>query len=169
MQLKIFAGLAALALAAPAVEALQNSVAHLSCSTGLNGTFAFTMLADYHTIVSANFTGLPRREKYSYFVNQYPVPADGDCSKTGGLFDPYGAYTNPRTYRCKPGAPAKCAIGDLTGRSGEVLKGNRMHGNAVVSDFDVISSDGPFYFRGRSVVLFNSHQRLVACGNIVAA
>ncbi|KAJ1984831.1 hypothetical protein H4R33_004247 [Dimargaris cristalligena] len=161
---------ALLALAASAaVSGLELLTAHLTCASGIDGTVSFTVIADYHTEVSLNFKGLHKGEKYNYFVNQYPVPAGGDCTKTGVMYDPFLAFMDKANYKCKKNKPLPCAMGDLTGRAGKPLKGKGREGVSDIDAFDVVSDQGKYQFKGRSVVLFDGQGQLVACANIVAA
>ncbi len=57
----------------------------------------------------------PCRLEYHIHVN--PVPADGNCTATGGHLDPYQRGDTPA---CDAKKPATCQVGDLSGKYGLV-------------------------------------------------
>lgn len=52
-----------------------------------------------------------------YFLNQDPVPEDGNCTGTGARLDPFGRTDDPP---CDDGEPQSCMVGDLSGKYGAV-------------------------------------------------
>lgn len=51
-----------------------------------------------------------------YYLNQDPVPEDGNCTGVGH-FDPFGRTDDPP---CNDGEPQSCVVGDLSGKYGTV-------------------------------------------------
>ncbi|KAJ1969479.1 Superoxide dismutase [Dimargaris xerosporica] len=160
--------LSSVLLFAASASALEYLEAELHCPSGIDVKTTFRVLTSFHSQATVRATGLEPGKQYNYFVNEFPVPEDGDCSKTGGMYDPFNRYANPSQYRCGSGTHLTCAIGDLTGR-GNILVADENGEASSQPWFNLLSPGRQFGLKGRSMVLFDEDQRMILCGNIVAA
>ncbi|EPS36173.1 hypothetical protein H072_10369 [Dactylellina haptotyla CBS 200.50] len=106
---------------------------------------------------------------YPYHIHQMVVPADNNCTATGGHLDPYMRTDEPP---CDANAPQTCEVGDLSGKHGKIpLDVNTaMWCTSYVDKFlSLKSDDQAFIGNSRSIVVHNAEKVRLACGNIVAA
>ncbi|KAJ1984472.1 hypothetical protein H4R34_000619 [Dimargaris verticillata] len=142
------------------------SQADLHCPSGIHGSFNFNDNHKGYAAVTVSFAGLTEGEQYNYFINENKVPENGDCSKTGMMYDPDDIYANPTAYKCTNDGSNKCAIGDLTGRGG-VLVGAAKGQNSTLEWRDKrVRLRGSHDITGHSIVLFDQQERMILCGNI---
>ncbi|KAJ1987919.1 hypothetical protein H4R33_002647 [Dimargaris cristalligena] len=142
------------------------SKATLTCPTGIKGSLLFDDPHKGYVAVTVEFTNLVADERYNYFIDDHAVPADGDCSKTGNLFDPTKKYKDPNNYSCTADKASKCAKGDLTGRGG-VLVGKGIGQTTTLTWHDTqLALRGTNGINGKSVVIYNGSRKLILCANI---
>ncbi|KAJ1916541.1 hypothetical protein IWQ60_008072 [Tieghemiomyces parasiticus] len=163
----ILAALAAVA-GTQIVSAHWISEAKMSCPSGKEGTFKFDDPHHGYVEVTITFKNLIPGAQYNYFIDQHSVGAIKDCTKSGGLFDPKGVFSNPDTYSCKADKIKTCAVGDLTGRGG-VLVGTNDPSRVttlVWKDRGIVLR-GTNSVNGKSVVLYDNNENLILCSDIV--
>jgi hypothetical protein len=92
------------------------------------GSDPFGIGVNFHVELS----GLPEADgPYAFHLHQLPVPADGNCTGTGGHLDPFGRTNTPA---CDASAPATCEVGDLSGKYGKLTKSTSMARYAPLRD-----------------------------------
>ncbi|KAJ1650094.1 Cell surface superoxide dismutase [Cu-Zn] 4 [Dispira simplex] len=123
------------------------------------------------TIVRYSFsisTATDQASEYSYHIHELPVDANGNCTSTGGHFDPHKANPQDNTYKCIPEEPSTtCEVGDLSGKHGKLkstsdkplVVGEYMDADVHLSGDDTVA--------GRSVVVHNAAGDRIACANII--
>ncbi|KAJ1954561.1 Superoxide dismutase, partial [Dipsacomyces acuminosporus] len=93
-------------------------------SSSISATIKFTEpKKDCNQVgVELSVKGLKPGVSYPYHIHINPVPANGNCTATGGHFDPYNINVGAKPYKCDPKNPAKtCELGDLAGRHGNIV------------------------------------------------
>jgi hypothetical protein len=132
--------------------------------------------------VHADFWGIPNNEALgtyclpcflhgltqpaAYYIHEDPVPADGDCYKTGDPFDP---YRRGDKAACNMTSPQTCLIGDLSGKHGPIVTADNQGFETRYNDLYLSTEPGaPAYFGNRSIVVhrMSDHARL-SCANFV--
>ncbi|PSS27887.1 hypothetical protein M430DRAFT_72970, partial [Amorphotheca resinae ATCC 22711] len=108
-----------------------------------------------------SFSNLPTSGgPFLYHLHAFPVPSDGNCTKTLGHIDP---FLRGETPPCDPTLPQTCQVGDLSGK----------HGHITSDPFEVSYTDdyastlaglGSF-FGNRSVVLHFANTTRITCAN----
>jgi Cu/Zn superoxide dismutase len=113
--------------------------------------------------VSACFHGISASEPgpYAYHIHVKPVPADLNCTAAGGHLNPYNTTAIP----CDSTQPQTCEVGDLSGKHSKVPVGE-MYCTSYVDNYLSVVESNPAYIGGRSVVIHNSNNTRIACGNI---
>ncbi|GFF44032.1 hypothetical protein IFM61606_02610 [Aspergillus udagawae] len=116
--------------------------------------------------VHADFWGIPDNEALAYSIHEDPVPADGDCYKTGSPFDP---YRRGNKTACNMTSPQTCQIGDLSGKHGPIVTADHQGFEAQYNDLYLSTEPGePAYFGNRSIVVHRmSDQARMSCANFV--
>ncbi|KAJ1655579.1 hypothetical protein IWQ61_004689 [Dispira simplex] len=119
------------------------------------------------TNIDVSMGGLQPRGKYQLHIHQYPVDVSGDCESTGDHFDPLHVNTNTTEYACDPDRPVEtCEVGDLAGKFGTITASKT--GTYLAHDWtdQQIGTSPELSVIDRSVVLHDSANNRVACGNI---
>ncbi|KAJ1962020.1 hypothetical protein IWQ62_003662 [Dispira parvispora] len=119
------------------------------------------------TNIDVSLGGLQPLAEYTLHIHENPVNATGDCNSAGGHFDPLHVKTNPDEYHCDPERPVEtCEVGDLTGKFGTIKSSES--GSYFASDWSdrQIGTSPELFVAKRSIVLHDSANTRVACGNI---
>ncbi|OQV10545.1 hypothetical protein CLAIMM_14526 [Cladophialophora immunda] len=123
---------------------------------------------------NVNFFNFPdiTQGPFKYHIHEYPVPASGNCTATGGHLSPFGRQDDPA---CDPTAPWTCQPGDLSGKHGSIsqLTSSTSDDSQAVGTFqamylDLYVSTDPSnvaFFGNRSVVVHNANGTRLNCGN----
>ncbi|KIW85882.1 hypothetical protein Z517_01275 [Fonsecaea pedrosoi CBS 271.37] len=123
---------------------------------------------------NVNFFDFPdiSQGPFKYHIHQYPVPASGNCTATGGHLSPFGRQDDPP---CDATAPWTCQPGDLSGKHGNIsqLTSSTSGDSQAVGTFqamylDLYVSTDPSnvaFFGNRSVVVHNANGTRLNCGN----
>ncbi|KAF4252661.1 hypothetical protein KXX33_006059 [Aspergillus fumigatus] len=116
--------------------------------------------------VHADFWGIPDNEALAYYIHEDPVPADGNCYRTGNPFDPYGSGDKAA---CNMTRPQTCQIGDLSGKHGPIVTAHHQGFEARYNDLYLSAKPGePAYFGNRSIVVHRmSDNERLSCANFV--
>jgi Cu/Zn superoxide dismutase len=96
-----------------------------SKTSTVRGSITFTSPKDSVGVDGAVvLKGLPKTGgPFTYHIHASTVPGDGNCTATGGHFDPYEAASQ-KDYKCDPKKPTLCEIGDLSGKQGAITTSN---------------------------------------------
>lgn len=91
----------------------------LTTTTGVSGSVnASTSSTSRAVGFVVEIAGLPLTSgPFKYHIHVNPVPADGNCTGTGGHLDPYERTQVPD---CVSSRPETCEVGDLSGKHGLV-------------------------------------------------
>ncbi|OAP60902.1 hypothetical protein AYL99_05904 [Fonsecaea erecta] len=123
---------------------------------------------------NVNFFNFPdiTQGPFNYHIHQYPVPASGNCTATGGHLSPFGRQETPP---CDSTAPWTCQPGDLSGKHGNIsqLTSSTSGDSQAVGTFqamylDLYVSTDPSnaaFFGNRSVVVHSANGTRLNCGN----
>ncbi|KAJ2786118.1 Superoxide dismutase [Coemansia javaensis] len=120
--------------------------------------------------VDVQVQGLTKGEKYPYHIHQKPVPANGNCTATGGHLDPAGAAAAATAaggkYKCDPANPASCELGDLAGLYGNMTADAN---GAFVASYNAtqLAFGGKNTILDHSVVIHGPNGTRLACANII--
>ncbi|RHZ43649.1 putative cytosolic Cu/Zn superoxide dismutase [Aspergillus thermomutatus] len=116
--------------------------------------------------VHADFWGIPENEALAYYIHENPVPADGDCYRTGNPFD---AYRRGDKTACNMTSPQTCQIGDLSGKHGPIVTADDQGFETRYTDLYLSTEPGePAYFGNRSIVVHRLSDRArLNCANFV--
>jgi hypothetical protein len=108
-------------------------------------------------------------QSLEYHVHVFPVPEDGNCSRTGGHLDPYGVTDG---YICSSETGLdKCQVGDLSGKHGPIDTATLGPGSFQVKYLDNFLSTTPgdlAFFGNRSIVVHDKEGKRLNCANFVA-
>ncbi|KAI8320703.1 Cu,Zn superoxide dismutase-like protein [Martensiomyces pterosporus] len=119
--------------------------------------------------VAIKVKGLKPGVSYPYHIHVNPVPADGNCTATGGHLDPAKVMSADKPYSCDPKNPATtCELGDLAGRHGNITIGANGEFSANYTD-SLLSFSGTNSILGHSVVIHAPDNTRLACANITAS
>ncbi|KIX94516.1 uncharacterized protein Z520_09902 [Fonsecaea multimorphosa CBS 102226] len=124
---------------------------------------------------NVNFFNFPlvTQGPFNYHIHEYPVPASGNCTATGGHLSPFGRQETPA---CDATAPWTCQPGDLSGKHGNIssqLTSSASQDSQAVGTFqamylDLYLSTNPSnvaFFGNRSVVVHSANGTRLNCGN----
>ncbi|OLY82440.1 Cell surface superoxide dismutase [Cu-Zn] 6 [Smittium mucronatum] len=114
--------------------------------------------------------GMVPNSNYYYHVHVLPVPANGSCTATLGHFDPTGNNKMDGKYKCDPkNITGTCEYGDLTGYEGAatVAKAGDVYTASYGLQYLSLDSESANSIIGRSVVIHNSMDVRISCGNII--
>ncbi|KAJ1955248.1 hypothetical protein GGI12_005604 [Dipsacomyces acuminosporus] len=115
-----------------------------------------------------NARGLRRGASYNYYINEKPVPANGDCSATGDRWDPSKIKVANKPYNCdKKNVEKTCQVGDLSGRQRK-LSGNMWGKRGLGYNDSLLSVSGNNTIVGHSFVVYGPDNKHVGCANITA-
>jgi len=99
---------------------------------------------------------------YKYHVHLRAVPADGNCTETGGHLDSYVRGSDPP---CDASKPATCEVGDLSGKYGAVT------GPTVKKSFNdpysALNKINLGYIGDRAIVFHDASSARIACATLV--
>lgn len=110
------------------------------------------------------FSGLPSEGgPFTYHIHEKPVPANGNCTATGGHLDPFMAGD---TTSCNSSAPATCQVGDLSGKHGKVTSDPFFA--TYTDDYASLAGGLGSFFGNLSVVLHTSDKTRITCANFTA-
>lgn len=110
------------------------------------------------------FSGLPSEGgPFTYHIHEKPVPANGNCTATGGHLDPFLAGD---TISCNSSAPATCQVGDLSGKYGKVT--SDPFSATYTDDYASLAGGSGAFFGNRSIVLHTSNKTRITCANFTA-
>ncbi|KAF1960401.1 hypothetical protein CC80DRAFT_489564 [Byssothecium circinans] len=111
--------------------------------------------------------GLPKEGgPFIYHIHAAAVPADGNCTATGGHLDPMQAGT-ASTYKCDAKNPQWCEIGDLSGKYGAVEAGNGEFSAKWTDRYISTNANEKDYAGKLSVVIHSADKKRLACANFV--
>ncbi|ENI08578.1 hypothetical protein COCC4DRAFT_57317 [Bipolaris maydis ATCC 48331] len=130
--------------------------------SSLSGTIEGTTGADGKGVkFSVHFAGLPATGgPFMYHIHAKPVPADGNCTATGGHLDP---YHYGETMPCNASAPETCQTGDLSGKYGNF---STQEFSAEYTDlYSATLPSNPAFFGSLSFVLHFANKTRIACAN----
>ncbi|KAF2461060.1 superoxide dismutase [Lineolata rhizophorae] len=114
---------------------------------------------------SLALTGLPADQgPFGYHIHQMPVPADGNCTATGGHLNPYDAEGD-----CVSDTPAACEVGDLSGKHGKLSGNSTAFAATYVDEYTSLVPDDVAYIGSRSIVIHLADGSRYACANFVNA
>lgn len=99
-----------------------------------------------------------------YHIHDQPVPADGNCTATGGHLDPFLAG---EAAPCDPSAPETCQVGDLSGKHGKVA--GDPFSATYTDDYASLARGLGSFLGNRSVVLHAADKARITCANFTAA
>ncbi|RKP08803.1 superoxide dismutase, partial [Thamnocephalis sphaerospora] len=92
---------------------------------------------------------------YTYHIHQKPVPETGNCTATGGHFDPFNRTSNAT---CTSSTLDQCEVGDLSDQNGTV---------AAFQFVDpTVHLSGNLSVLNRSVVIHDPTGARIACASI---
>ncbi|KUI66682.1 Cell surface superoxide dismutase [Cu-Zn] 6 [Cytospora mali] len=115
-------------------------------------------------IFQVKFSGLPSEGgPFLYHIHDQPVPADGNCTSTGGHLDPFSRGETPS---CDSSAPATCQVGDLSGKYGTIS--SDPFAATYTDDYTSLESGNPAYFGNLSFVLHYANKTRITCANFAA-
>lgn len=98
-----------------------------------------------------------------YHIHDQPVPANGNCTATGGHLDPFLVGD---AASCDSSAPQACEVGDLSGKHGKVTSDPF---SATYTDDYASLVEGLGSFLGnRSIVLHTADKTRITCANFTA-
>ncbi|KAJ2335509.1 Superoxide dismutase [Coemansia sp. RSA 2681] len=118
--------------------------------------------------VSVNIGGLKQGIQYPFHIHVNVVPADGNCTATGGHLDTYGVKTANTTYKCDKAKPlTTCEIGDLAGIAGNLAANANGQATLTFNDPIITFGNNKTSILGHSIVIHNPDNTRLACGNIV--
>ncbi|KAK0624596.1 Cu,Zn superoxide dismutase-like protein [Bombardia bombarda] len=111
---------------------------------------------------TVDVTGLPEgKGPFKYHVHLRGVPADGNCTETGGHLDSYQRGDSPP---CNNKAPATCEVGDLSGKYGTV------EGPKAVKSFNdpysALNKINLGYIGDRGIVFHDASSARIACATL---
>ncbi|KAJ1940001.1 hypothetical protein FBU59_003938 [Linderina macrospora] len=164
--------LAIAALAAASAYAAGDSsaimaTADLKGTAGISAHFEFSE-TDAGVSVTVSAKGLAPRQQYPYHIHQKLVPANGDCTATGGHLDPDRINVSGKPYKCDPMSAAEtCELGDLSGIHGNMTASNSGTFAAQYED-SLLAFSGTNTILGHSLVIHSASGVRLVCGNIVA-
>ncbi|KAI9593831.1 superoxide dismutase [Syncephalis fuscata] len=147
-----------------------NSVKHSFVAAKKNGFEAFFFITPMAPGAGISIVGtiggkIPVVGEYAYHVHEKPVPADGNCTATGGHFDPYGK----KGAKCTKQTLNDCELGDLSGKFGKVKFGSTQKNDykwVTYVDPTITLDKGENGILGRSIVVHNPSGDRIACANI---
>ncbi|KAJ1959662.1 Superoxide dismutase, partial [Dipsacomyces acuminosporus] len=103
---------------------------------------------------------------YPYHIHVSPVPANGNCTSTGGHLDPAKVKVADKPYNCdSKNAATTCELGDLAGRHGNITADASGEFTVKYTD-SLISFSGANTILGHSVVIHAPDNSRLACANI---
>ncbi|KAI9591831.1 superoxide dismutase [Syncephalis fuscata] len=109
-------------------------------------------------------SGFTDNGNYSYHIHKFPVPADGNCTATGGHLDPQ----NRNGTACTSTTLDHCEMGDLSGKFGKIEV--RDNGARAVIPFifedPTLTMTGENSIVNRSVVIHAPNSTRIGCANI---
>ncbi|KAK3941802.1 Cu,Zn superoxide dismutase-like protein [Diplogelasinospora grovesii] len=110
-------------------------------------------------------TGLPAgKGPFKYHVHLDPVPSDGNCTGTGGHLDPYQREDLPA---CNGSTPAKCEVGDLSGKYGTLAGPSA---NKTFNDpYSALNRIDLGWIGNRAIVFHDASSARIACANLTKA
>ncbi|OAA62625.1 cytosolic cu zn superoxide dismutase [Niveomyces insectorum RCEF 264] len=116
-------------------------------------------------VFKVNFSNLPKTGgPFTYHIHANPVPADGNCTSTGGHLDPFGREDDPA---CNSKLKQTCQVGDLAGKHGKITSDPF---NATYLDLFASTAPGnPAFFGNLSFVLHYPNKTRISCANFAPA
>ncbi|KAJ2817159.1 Superoxide dismutase [Coemansia sp. 'formosensis'] len=147
---------------------VEQAVANVT-GNGVTGSFNFVPVTGQTGLkVSINVSGLKQGLQYPFHIHINVVPADGNCTATGGHLDTYGVKTANTAYSCDKTKPlATCEIGDLAGIAGNLTANANGQATLTFNDPIITFGDNKTTILGHSIVVHNPDNTRLACGNIV--
>ncbi|KAH9459722.1 hypothetical protein MJO28_004609 [Puccinia striiformis f. sp. tritici] len=120
------------------------------------------------TEVLVHYTAFLSGKEYTYSIHEKSV-TNNDCSTVGEIWNPKNWNVKDPSYKCNPQLPSRCAAGDLSGQHG-TLRGNGVGETSLPKYYDTSLplTYSPQGILGKSVVVRDSSNQVVLCGNIVA-
>ncbi|CAI5756345.1 unnamed protein product [Candida verbasci] len=130
--------------------------------SGISGSVRFDAANNGSVIVSVNFTGLPDREHgpFAYSIQEYELPADGNCSSTGDVWNPFNGDLDATSST----EQHLFAIGDLSGKHGNIT-GNSIY-TEYYDNYLSVSRGSDLQFVGRQSVVLHGANGILRCQNV---
>ncbi|KAJ2548512.1 hypothetical protein EV175_004801 [Coemansia sp. RSA 1933] len=136
--------------------------------TSVSGDFIFRPDSDGGLYIYVSATGLTKGASYPFHIHTNFVPTNGNCTATGGHFNPNNVDTTASKYKCDPSnIKATCELGDLSGIFGSMVGDDSGNFNGKY-DATLLTFSGQDSILDRSVVIHNAAGDRIACGNITA-
>ncbi|ROW10834.1 hypothetical protein VPNG_05321 [Cytospora leucostoma] len=112
-------------------------------------------------IFQVKFSGLPSEGgPFLYHIHDNPVPADGNCTSTGGHLDPFSRGDKPT---CDSSAPETCQVGDLSGKWGKIT--SDPFSATYTDDYVSLVPGSDAFFGNRSFVIHYANVTRISCAN----
>ncbi|KAJ1665692.1 hypothetical protein EV178_002947 [Coemansia sp. RSA 1646] len=137
-------------------------------SSSASGEFIFRPDSKNGLYIYVSASGLDKGAKYPFHIHTNFVPTNGNCTGTGGHFNPNNVDTTSGKYKCNPSdIKGTCELGDLSGIFGGIVGDTYGNFNGKF-DATFLSFTGDTSILDRSVVIHNSDGDRIACANITA-
>eukprot|EP00911_Craspedida_sp_UC1_P000798 UC1_evm1s610 len=139
----------------------------------ITGIMVFRQLTALPTSDSSVFTSLalssnsPQTAGHKWHVHVNPVDSTGDCSSTGGHYNPFGVcLTNECDYAGKCSANQNnCEVGDMSGKHGTLS----IPGEDLVTDTNLrLGGDTSIVERSITIHAKDAGSSRIACASVVS-
>ena len=129
-----------------------------SSKSDIEGTIKFEPAKNGTVLISIDLEGLPSSGgPFPFHIHEKAVPESGNCTATGGHFNPYNGSMTAT-------APAAKEVGDIAGRhfniTGETFSAE------IDDNYISLNPDSKAYIGGLSVVIHSSNNSRLTCANL---
>ncbi|WLF77484.1 Cell surface superoxide dismutase [Cu-Zn] 4 [Lodderomyces elongisporus] len=125
----------------------------------ISGTIKFSPASNGSVLVSVDVSGLPSSGgPFPYHIHEALVPENGNCTATGGHFNPFNGSASATE-------PAAKEVGDLAGRHGNITTTSDFK-TEYVDNYLSLNPDSEAYFGNLSVVIHSSNNSRLTCANL---
>ncbi|ANZ77051.1 BA75_04342T0 [Komagataella pastoris] len=148
-------------LALTAAETIAVAKFPAGGSYAVEGSITFTPTDD-GLEVDADFENLPTLgSPFQFHIHEFPVPENGNCTATGGHFNPLHANAS----LCNASDWSTCESGDLSGKYGKI-NGTHFTKHEVDPYISLNSTSDLYIGEGRSIVFHYANSTRFACANL---